>query len=410
MPRERRCGSTLHDLSYLLHLDVLSFTRREQPRDGGAYGKPHVADAPPPPHLSLFLAPLSLFGSEFPLSTSAEQSTTQPLKAHPKDDKVALKSTHNMLGPIVELNNFLAGTFLPTHYLPLTACLHALRVSLAYRAARARTRAATPGIDEEREKQRESWTVDVAGFLVMSWGGSFLVAYLSNNVPLQLLSPYPLWTYLSIHVVTTLVTTYLPVSAVLLDTILPLIDGATRTAAVVAGVNVAAASANPLVSGSLFFQILLGTLAASGGGQLAGTLSVFNPDVVGWKFSTPPFLRARNFAEANDVLAALGGALTYSCLSASHPAWRPVLTRISSSGAGIFGIGGAVKWAEADARAATTLVIAAFFAARAIIVHWTVKSPKSVGQRLKIEQSKSAKRSGRASSAAAEKGSVKATK
>ncbi|CAO1613819.1 unnamed protein product [Parajaminaea phylloscopi] len=302
-----------------------------------------------------------------------------------------------MLAPIVELNGYLASTFLPTHQLPLTAGLHALRVSLAYRALRARARAATTAIDDEREKERQGWLLDVAGFLVMAWGGSFLVAYLSNNVPLQLLSVYPLWTYVSVHLAASVVTAYVPISPVLLDTALPLIDGATRAAAVAAGVNIAAASANPLVGGSLFFQIVLGTLAACGGGQLAATLGVFNPDVTGWRLSTPPLLRARNFVEANDGLAALAGALTYSCLSGAHPAWKPILARIPSGASTFTGFLTSGKWSDADARAATTVVIAAFFALRAVLVHWTVKSPKSVGQRLHIEQNKTAKRQGRKS-------------
>lgn len=309
-----------------------------------------------------------------------------------------------MLAPVVELNGFLASKFPPIHFLPLMLCLHALRVSLAYKALRARARAAAPGIDEQREKEREGWLVDLVGYLVMAWGGSFLVAYLSNNVPVQLVSVFPLWTYASIHVATSLFTTHVPISAVLLDTALPLIDGATRTAAIAVGVNTAASSTNPLVSGSLFFQIILGTLAASGGGQLAATLGVFNPDIIGWRLSTPPILRARNFVEANEVLATLAGALSYSCFSGAHPAWKPVLARISSSGGSFFG---SEKWTDAEARAVTTLIVTAFFAYRAVLLHWTVKSPKSEGQRLNIEQSKSAKRQGKTSYPSKEKGSLK---
>lgn len=226
--------------------------------------------------------------------------------------------------------------------------------------------------------------------LRQSWGGSFLTAYLSGNIPVQLLSVTPLLTYVSVHFYLTILMSYVPVSAVWLDTLMPLIDGATRTMAVVGGVTLARTNMNPLAAQSLLFQILLGTVGACGGGQLAGTLNVFNPDLVGWSFSTPPILKSRNIIEAIDVIAALLGSITFTIFTGSHPAWTPLLARAglvvpSKYTRSIF------HWSDAEGKAATTLVIAACFAYRALLTHWSTLAPKSVGQRVEIEQKKEKK-------------------
>lgn len=211
---------------------------------------------------------------------------------------------------------------------------------------------------------------------------------MTGSTPLQLLNIQPLVTYVLIHVYTSLLVQVVPFSAALLDTVLPLIDGATRTAAIAAAVRLAARHSNPLVAGSLLFQIIAGTLAASGGGQLAGTLSVFNPSVQGWSFTTPPFLKARNFVEAADVVAAAMGAAAYSCFSGSHPAWLPILTGSTKYSQYV----GVEKWGDDEARAAATVVVGAVFALRAVLLHWTVKSPKTEGQRLNVEGAKQDKK------------------
>lgn len=67
----------------------------------------------------------------------------------------------SLLPSIVSLNTFLATTFLPTLFLPLTPTLHALRVSLAYRGLRKKAAAASALRDEGR------WLADLVGYLVM---------------------------------------------------------------------------------------------------------------------------------------------------------------------------------------------------------------------------------------------------
>lgn len=74
--------------------------------------------------------------------------------------------TSAILAPTIALNSYLSSTFIPTLPLPLTAVLHAARVSLAYRAIRARVRA-TYGARVEGNEAKDGWVLDIAGFLVM---------------------------------------------------------------------------------------------------------------------------------------------------------------------------------------------------------------------------------------------------
>lgn len=67
-----------------------------------------------------------------------------------------------LIASIVSLNAFLATTFLPTLFLPLTPTLHALRVSLAYRGMRKRAAAAGGSAGPAA-----GWLVDLAGYLIM---------------------------------------------------------------------------------------------------------------------------------------------------------------------------------------------------------------------------------------------------
>lgn len=185
-----------------------------------------------------------------------------------------------------------------------------------------------------------------------------------------MLTIYPFLTYTLVHIYITTLHRYITPNAAWLDTALPLIDGATRSAAIRGGVTLAAGSRSPGTAGSLLCHVLAGTLGACGGGQLAGMLGVANPS--GWRFGTPPILAAKSLLEATDVLAALAGALTYSMLSGSHAAWLQSGVRRNTAVRWVRG--GSAPWTPEEAQAATTLVVAACFAVRAVKVHHWGKS------------------------------------
>lgn len=313
-------------------------------------------------------------------------------------------SSGAVLSPVISLNSGLASTYLPTLPLPLAFVLHAARVSLAYRGVRSVLRVKAEvkeGSNGKSKDDSEGVLYDLAGFLVMAWGGSFLTAYLSNSTPLQLISPLPLVTYTLVHIyLGVLLSVIPPISPLWLDTLLPLLDGATRSNAIIGGINIARNHpSNPLLRESLLFQLLLGTLGACGGGQMAGTLGVFNRQKEGWSLTTPPILKARSILEAIDVVAALAGAIAYSFSTNSHADWIKVVNFkynpfASSKDAPPLK---AFALTHDQGQALATLVVAACFAYRAVMVHWLVKSPKSEGKRLQVEAKKSQGKSPRKS-------------
>lgn len=198
------------------------------------------------------------------------------------------------------------------------------------------------------------------------------MSWLSQTTPVPLLTIWPFLTYTLVHLYVTLFLRYGPnPNPAWLDTALPLIDGATRSAAIRGGITLAATSQSK-TSGSLLCHVLAGTLGACGGRQLAGTLGVFNPitsgPAGGWRLTTPPILTAKSLVEATDVLAALAGALTYSLLSGSHTAWQEgmVLGGVKLDGTGVRG---GKPWTADEAQAATTLVVGVCFAMRAVKIH-----------------------------------------
>lgn len=302
-------------------------------------------------------------------------------------------SSSPLLAPVEALNTRLGSTYLPSLPLPLAFVIHAARVSLAYRGLRSvfKVKAEVKeGSVAKRQEDKEGWLYDLGGFLVMAWGGSFLTAYLSNSTPLQLVSPLPLLTYSLVHIYLGVLFTVLPpISPIWLDTLVPILDGATRSNAIIGGINLARNHpSNPLLRDSLVFQLLMGTIGACGGGQLAATLGVFHRQKEGWTLTTPPFLKARSVMEGIDVIAALAGSVAYSLTTNSHPDWVTILNHkynpFVSTGNPFKGY----ALTQAQAQALTTLVVAAFFAYRAVALHWITKSPKSEGKRLQVEAKK----------------------
>lgn len=182
-------------------------------------------------------------------------------------------------------------------------------------------------------------------------------------MPAQLLSPLPFLNYVGIHLFIGALLVVIPAPAAwLLDTLFPLLDGATRAHAVIAGVEMVRNHPDGAgVRSSLFVQLLIGAISASGGGQLAGTLGTWDPS--GWSLHTPPILLARNALDSLDVWAPALAAFVYGLSTFSHPSYAPLLAVLDG------GKPGAIL-SPLGARAAATLVIAAAFGYKAVVVHW----------------------------------------
>ncbi|CAO1616875.1 unnamed protein product [Sympodiomycopsis kandeliae] len=295
----------------------------------------------------------------------------------------------SILGPVVSLNQTLTTTFLPTLPLPMLVVVHAARVSLAYRSIKSVVQTKNDIISgKDQKSSKDSWGYDLAGFLIMGWGGSILSAFLLNTTPVQFLSPLPLLTFALVHIYLGILLKVLPLSSsnslLWLDTLLPIMDGATRTGAIISSVTL---TRKTLHGDNFFFTLLIGTISACGGGQLASTLSVFNSQKDGWKFSTPAFVNSKNFLQGIDVYAALAGTLTWTVLTASSSEYQKDSLVLLAKRYGL-DMASVPRVSTEEAQAITTVVIAAFFAYKAVVTHWIVKSPKSQGKRLAVENAK----------------------
>lgn len=267
------------------------------------------------------------------------------------------------LVPLASVNVRLAQPVHATLYpFALATTLHALRVAIAYRAIcsafRARRRA------EAKHSAADLYVSplrDAAGFLVMAWGGGFISNYVLCQIPAQLVSVSPWINYLSVYALTSLLISIVGSgpSAKLLDLWLPVLDGATRTAATYGGIQMVLNHANPAARNSLLLQLIIGTISACGGGISAFTLNVFDP--LGWSVSTPPFLKAKSLVEFTDILAPALASAVYGVLTLSHPGYGSVLSLVHGETKGLL--------SQEGGKAVISLVIGTCFFFRAVWLH-----------------------------------------
>ncbi|CDS01029.1 uncharacterized protein SPSC_01067 [Sporisorium scitamineum] len=266
------------------------------------------------------------------------------------------------LAPLASVNARLAQPVHPTLYpFPLATTLHALRVAIAYRGICAGFRARRRAENKHSAADLHvSFLRDAAGFLVMAWGGGFIANYVLCQIPGQLLTVWPWINYLSVYAATgVLISIAGAPSAKLLDLTLPVLDGATRTAATYGGVNMVLNHANPAARSSLLLQIIIGTISACGGGISAFTLNVFDP--LGWTFATPPFLKAKSLVEFTDIIAPALASAVFGVLTLSHPGYGSVLTYVHSTPKGLL--------SQEGGKAVISLVIGTCFFVRAVWLH-----------------------------------------
>ncbi|TKY88224.1 hypothetical protein EX895_002934 [Sporisorium graminicola] len=266
------------------------------------------------------------------------------------------------LAPLASVNARLAQPVHPTLYpFPLATTLHALRVAIAYRGICAGFRARRRAEGKHSPADLHvSLLRDAAGFLVMAWGGGFIANYVLCQIPGQLLTVWPWINYLSVYLLTSAAISVAgPPSAKLLDLALPVLDGATRSAATYGGINMVLNHANPAARSSLLLQVVIGTISACGGGISAFTLNVFDP--LGWSFGTPSFLKAKRLVEFTDILAPALASAVFGVLTLSHPGYGSVLTYVGEKPRGLL--------SQEGGKAVISLVIGTCFFLRAIWLH-----------------------------------------
>ncbi|KAE8210235.1 hypothetical protein CF327_g5877 [Tilletia walkeri] len=290
--------------------------------------------------------------------------------------------TPPILTPILNLNTYLLSSNFHYYFpYPWMFVLHALRCSFAWRGIVLANTQRAKVMSGGREVRGMTWAADIFGFCLMSWGGGILSHLLTGQLPPQFLHPGSALTYIPIHILITLFLSLSPSTLhpapALLDILSPFIDGATRAGAVTLGINLASKT-HPE---SWMLQIVLGTLTACGGGQACGTIGAWNVD--GWKWDTPPALRARNWMEGVDVWAPFLAVVGYVLVGGTHedviPISRKVLGFLGKTGlvdaSPLLKGDGEEVLAVLDpataGRALATLIITSAFVWRATILHGT---------------------------------------
>ncbi|KAJ9104798.1 hypothetical protein QFC19_003939 [Naganishia cerealis] len=280
-----------------------------------------------------------------------------------------------LLGPLAYLIDLASAPLSPLFPFPLATTLHAARVGLAYKG-----RVKALGFDGAMNARGRG--VEWAGYLVMCWGGSFITSFLQQTPPPQLLSPLPWLNYLSIYLFVSNpgIVSLLP-SPAILDTLLPIIDGLTRSFPISGAVLSTSSHPNPAVRSSLMFQLLCGGLSASGGGLAATTLNVFNPE---WRLSTPPILFS-GILGSLDFIAGCSAAAIFGFLTASHPAYLPWIhaarALIPNGQEKPATTTGDALMTVLGARSVVVLFLSIVYASRAFVMHWypmlVASQPKS---------------------------------
>ncbi|EGN97159.1 hypothetical protein SERLA73DRAFT_74862 [Serpula lacrymans var. lacrymans S7.3] len=268
--------------------------------------------------------------------------------------------TSTILEPVTSLTQVVSKTVVHSTIFPFTLAptLHAARISIAFQAQ----------VRASGNKPNLTWAMYLAGFLIMSWGGSIWTHMLLSLPPPPLYS-FSLWiNYLSVHLCLTAFFHIFPTALVprFFDTTLIPIDAILRLGSITSSLSLVHSYPDPRLSQSIFFRLIIGAIASAGGGVTAATFGVWTSE---WRLSTPIFLKGSILSTA-DIWGGSIAAFVYDYLTVSRPTyptfllpWLPVsptepfLTHDS-------------------ARSAATIVLASIFAWRVTKIHWATKKPK----------------------------------
>jgi len=271
-----------------------------------------------------------------------------------------------LLRGTADITQLITKTLVHPNYFPypLGIAIHAARVSIAYQS----------NVRNTGNWGRMPWATYLAGFLVMSWGGSVWSHILLGQYPPQLYSVHPWISYLSVHIFLTGILPHIQsfLSPRILDTILFPIDSVLRLTSITTSLSLIQSHSDPRLSQSLFLQLLIGAVACAGGGATAATLGVWTSE---WKFGTPVVLKS-SWVESVDVWGGVITAFIYGLLTASHPTYQYLLHTLSITshpGPAVTALG---------ARSAATVILAIIFLWRVLVVHWVGEvAPKQVKEK-----------------------------
>ncbi|OAV97485.1 hypothetical protein PTTG_11865 [Puccinia triticina 1-1 BBBD Race 1] len=247
---------------------------------------------------------------------------------------------------LVTLSKPIHPTLFPFALFPI---LHAFRISVAYRSLNKQAGGAT------------SVVANLAGFLLMAWGGS-IISHILLNLPIpQLLSFSPVLLYATTHFCLPDIKNLPKLKT--LDTIFPLVDALLRTTSIAAGVEACRTHPSPAIRESLSIQLFIGAVASSGGGISAQTLSVWEPS---WRLNRPIFLQEGTMLASTDVWSGTLVAVIYGCLTASHPEYLRLMGLMYSSS-----ITKSPLLSAIDAKAAAASILALIYCWRVYNVHYS---------------------------------------
>ncbi|MBW0488539.1 hypothetical protein O181_028254 [Austropuccinia psidii MF-1] len=265
-----------------------------------------------------------------------------------------ISSFHSLIQP---LSSFLEYLSIPIHpiYLPISLLpfLHAARISIAYRSLNSQAGGETTVM------------ANLAGFLLMAWGGSIWShLFLSLPIP-QMLSFKPLLAYGITHLIIPDISR-LPTLKTL-DSFLPLIDALIRTTAIAAGVEACRTHPVSAVSESWAIQLFIGAISSSGGGISAQALRVWEPN---WCLARPSFLQEGTMLAGTDVWSGALIAAIYGALTASHPSYHHFLSKYFPY------ISPKPILPTVDAKALSAFILAVIYCWRTYQVHY-ISKPKN---------------------------------
>ncbi|KIJ98384.1 hypothetical protein K443DRAFT_680814 [Laccaria amethystina LaAM-08-1] len=242
----------------------------------------------------------------------------------------------------------------------LAPTLHAARISIAFQLAARKSPAPL------------SWGTYIVGYLITCWAGGLLSHFLLGLPPPMLYSFDPYITYITVHLVSTLLFTLFPFllsSPILIDTLLFPLDALLRANTVsltLAHLSLSSSSRIPLQYAlSPFSHLLFGSIAVASGGIALSTFSLASSQ---WSLSTPHVLKSTaGLWDSTDVWAGALAAYIHGSTT-HHPAFTFDSTSKLQYPSAI--LGGHLPFDAQTAKSLTASVLVAIYATRVVAVHY----------------------------------------
>jgi hypothetical protein len=218
-------------------------------------------------------------------------------------------------------------------------------------------------------------------------GGSIAANAILGAAPAQLVSPYPLMIYSTVHVAVMLACHFFPSTFQLfplLDLPFALVDAFSRSSSIVSVMAIAHKHPTAEVSNSSFAQAVLGAIATNGGGQIAATISAWEDE---WRLTTPPFLRTLHPLTTLDIWSAALGTFVYGALTAISPSHALFYQSFAGKSKFLLKPDGA--------RAVVVLLLASLFILRLLLTQagrLTTKAPSMQVNQRELQARRDAKR------------------